>query len=494
MKSRIVAFGRVLLALAMGWFASAAWAVPWTVQFDAPQAREVFLAGEMTQWDTGKKPLARDASGRWTLSLDVPEGLWLYKLVVDGQWIADPGNPLSDNDGQGGRHSILLLGAGDWQVPDGAPRGKVATVDLPSAAWGAPSRYHVYLPPGHDAARPAPLLLLLHGRGMDADQWLRTGLVDRYMDTLIAQGRIRPFIVAMPTSGAVPYTGKSQQFILDELLPRLRKDHGVTLRPEHTAVAGMSMGGFGAFHLGLQAPSRFGFVHAMSAPFPVDYLAALPQPVNPPFQLQLMCGTEDAVLQNSQDLAGLLKAGGKRFFYSQSPGGHDWHYWSGLTPRMLSQASDFFEGRRLPVNSRELAFTKPDLPAPGAERRTAEAWTPERLGEFVGRWRGTWKLAEGGASGRFTMEVKHADATRIAGVMNWYVPGTSQFENLAFEDTPQIDAGVLGLPKVTTGVTGRPDPGMRFKLERAADGPVLTFTTHSSQPVSAVLNEVRKVP
>lgn len=49
------------------------------------------------------------------------------------------------------------------------------------------------------------------------------------------------------------------------------------------------------------------------------------------------------------------------------------------------------------------------------------------------------------------------------------------------------------LPKVSSRLTGRPDPGMRFRLERSADGPVLTFTTHSSQPVSAVLDEVRRV-
>lgn len=96
--------------------------------------------------------MTRDAQGRWTTSVDLEAGLWLYKFAVDGRWIADPANPLSDNGGQGGRHSMLLLGEGEWQVPEGAPRGQVLTVDLPPAAWGAPSRYHVYLPRG---TRPA---------------------------------------------------------------------------------------------------------------------------------------------------------------------------------------------------------------------------------------------------------------------------------------------------------------------------------------------------
>lgn len=329
---------------------------------------------------------------------------------------------------------------------------------------------------------------------MDADQWLRTGLIDRHMDTLIAKKRIRPFIVAMPTSGAVPYTGRSQQFVLDELLPRLQKDHGVTLRPQDTAVAGMSMGGFGAFHLGLQAPQRFGLVQALSAPFSTDYLAELPDPLTLSFQLQIGCGTEDAVLQNNRDLAGLLKARGGRFHYAESAGGHDWHYGAGETPKMLSQASRFFDGERLPTNVKTLSFAKPDLPIPGAERPKAEPITTERLGELVGRWRGTWKLAEGGASGRFTMSVVQADAGRMKGVMNWYVPGTSQFENVSFEDVPVLVDGVLSLPNVPSGLTTGKDPGLRMTLLRQAQGTVLTFTTHSTQPVSAVLNEVRRIP
>ena len=29
---------------------------------------------------------------------------------------------------------------------------------------------------------------------MDADQWFKTGHVERYMDNLVADGRIKPFI------------------------------------------------------------------------------------------------------------------------------------------------------------------------------------------------------------------------------------------------------------------------------------------------------------
>ena len=445
-------------------------AVPWSVELVAPDAHKVYLAGEMTGWDSNKRPMERDKEGRWHLTMDLPAGQWLYKFVVDDKWIADPNNPLSDSDGLGGRHSFVLLGNGDWQVPAGAARGQVVTVEAPSMAWGAPSRYHVYLPAGYSGGRPLPMLLLLHGRGMDADQWLKTGLIDRHMDALIAAKRIRPFIVVMPSSGNVPYTGQSEQFVMNELLPALKQTYGVSLSSKDTAVAGMSMGGFGAFHLGMRPANPFGLVYAMSAPFAPEYLASLGDSIKLPFQLQLSCGAEDALVDNSHELAGLLKANGARFHYQQSPGGHDWHYWNGQTSRMLTQVSAFFGGETLASNSDALRYAKPALPAKLDAVRTAVPLTIDTVSLLEGRWRGKWRLSDGSASGRLVIEIKQADIAKVRGVFHWYVPGTSKFENVLFESAPVFREGYLELPDVASGTVGAKDPGLRIKLVRRAPG------------------------
>lgn len=89
-----------------------------TVRFklDAPAARSVYLAGEMSDWESGKRAMTRDASGRWSLELDLAPGQWLYKLIVDGHWIADPGHADRDADGRGGEHSFVFVGASEQHL------------------------------------------------------------------------------------------------------------------------------------------------------------------------------------------------------------------------------------------------------------------------------------------------------------------------------------------------------------------------------------------
>ncbi len=307
-------------------------------ELNEPSARQVFLAGEMTNWDAGKVAMARGADGVWRTQLSLPTGQWLYKFIVDGEWINDPRNPQFDNDGQGGRHSFVLVGDGDWIVPPTAPRGEVTTFALPSAG----TKTHLYIPPGYRQGDHLPLLVLLHGSGMDADQWLKTGVVDRFMDSMIASGKIRPFIIAMPSSGGDDYTGRSEAAITEELLPMLRKEYGVSLEPRDTAIAGMSLGGSGAFYLANRHSGQFGICIPISGFYDCKYLDSLPQPVSVPFKLQFMCGSNDHLVGGNRALANILKDAGVAFDYRESAGGHDWHYWNGRLPGVLTAVSGFF--------------------------------------------------------------------------------------------------------------------------------------------------------
>ena len=86
-----------------------------TVEFSlrAPQARQVFLAGEMTDWDKGKKPMSRDADGVWRLNVALAPGQWIYKFVVDGRWVHDPATSEHDADGRGGQQTDPQDGGGN---------------------------------------------------------------------------------------------------------------------------------------------------------------------------------------------------------------------------------------------------------------------------------------------------------------------------------------------------------------------------------------------
>lgn len=80
-----------------------------SIDVDFPDASEVYLAGTFNDWDPSVVPLAKGDDGVWRASIDLEPGEYLYKFVVDGTWVEDPGNPESVDDGYGGTNSVLTV-------------------------------------------------------------------------------------------------------------------------------------------------------------------------------------------------------------------------------------------------------------------------------------------------------------------------------------------------------------------------------------------------
>lgn len=68
-------------------------------------ARVVMLAGDFNAWDSFSIPLIRQGD-KWVCTLDLPPGTYAYKFVVDREWILDPGN---DRTVEEGEHTNSLL-------------------------------------------------------------------------------------------------------------------------------------------------------------------------------------------------------------------------------------------------------------------------------------------------------------------------------------------------------------------------------------------------
>jgi len=73
-----------------------------------PNAGTVVWAGEFNGWSTSANPLVKDAKGVWSVVMALPAGEHQYKLVVDGQWVADPENGATAGD-MG--NSVVRIGA-----------------------------------------------------------------------------------------------------------------------------------------------------------------------------------------------------------------------------------------------------------------------------------------------------------------------------------------------------------------------------------------------
>jgi hypothetical protein len=73
-----------------------------------PEAKQVSLAGDFNGWSpTPMKRRGKD----WMLTIKIAPGKHHYKFVTDDQWITDPANPETADDGRGNVNSVLLVTA-----------------------------------------------------------------------------------------------------------------------------------------------------------------------------------------------------------------------------------------------------------------------------------------------------------------------------------------------------------------------------------------------
>ena len=71
-------------------------------------AKKVILAGSFNGWNEHKEQMVLK-NGVWTSTLDLPGGKQTYKFIIDGKWITDPKNPLTEDDGYGNINSVLFV-------------------------------------------------------------------------------------------------------------------------------------------------------------------------------------------------------------------------------------------------------------------------------------------------------------------------------------------------------------------------------------------------
>ena len=135
-----------------------------------------------------------------------------------------------------------------------------------SSALAGEGSFLVYLPPNYTSVDRYPVLYLLHGQDGHATAFLEVGLQHR-LDRLIERGAIPPMIAVMiqDRSGLDNWRNVGRrhsetyvvevQELIDRMLPTIATRAG-------RAIAGSSMGGFGAMHVALANPYRFAVVES----------------------------------------------------------------------------------------------------------------------------------------------------------------------------------------------------------------------------------------
>jgi hypothetical protein len=80
-----------------------------TFELEAPQAREVFVAGCFNDWDPSANPLERLQEGIWSGTVSIEPGEHQYRFIVDGEWRDDPVNTLRCWNEYGTENCILII-------------------------------------------------------------------------------------------------------------------------------------------------------------------------------------------------------------------------------------------------------------------------------------------------------------------------------------------------------------------------------------------------
>ena len=73
-----------------------------------PNANVIVLAGSFNSWNQSQILFGKERD-RWICRVKLEPGKYLYKFIVDGNWITDPGNPNVQADSNGNINSVLIV-------------------------------------------------------------------------------------------------------------------------------------------------------------------------------------------------------------------------------------------------------------------------------------------------------------------------------------------------------------------------------------------------
>lgn len=258
-----------------------------------------------------------------------------------------------------------------------AANARVETVRFQSKLVNATLPYNVILPADYDAARTTryPVLYLLHGLTGHYSDWVQRTNVADYASQY-------SLIIVMPegndgwyTDSATITTDKYESYILNELLPDVEARYRTIEARYGRAIAGLSMGGYGAIKFGLKSPQTFSFAASLSGAFGVTRMTEKESPERWQISVKLFgptgsetrqandlfeiigklpaqripslpyfyfdCGTEDSplIFPYNRELSAVMYEKKVAHEFRELPGDHSWAYWDRQVQEVLRIAA-----------------------------------------------------------------------------------------------------------------------------------------------------------
>ena len=245
----------------------------------APEAKSVIVS--LGLGGRGGTVLRKDKDGVWTGTTEGPmdPGFHYYHLTIDGGTFNDPGT--HNYFGSCRWESGIEIPAADqdfYAYRKDIAHGNIQQVTFWSESTGKMQTANVYLPDGYGklvkgkngklTQERYPVLYLQHGWGENETSWPVQGKAGLIMDNLIADGKVKPFIVVMTYGltndikfGTIgQFTAKEfETMLIDELIPHIDSHFLTKADKWNRAMAGLSMGGIETKLITLRRPEMFGY-------------------------------------------------------------------------------------------------------------------------------------------------------------------------------------------------------------------------------------------
>jgi len=205
-------------------------------------------------------------------------------------------------------------------------------------------------------------LYLLHGHSDDHTAWMRWSSIEKYAEGL-------NLAVVMPAVhlsfyNDMAYGSAYWQFISEEVPVLVRDMFSLSSKREDNFVAGLSMGGYGAFKMALTHPERYAAAASLSGAVDINDVVSVKKgdPLNKPWLVEMRnvfgdlskvpgskhdlfalakkvakgpvkprlfqcCGTEDDLYPQNIRFRDAIRKLPLDLTYEEGPGEHNWAYW-----------------------------------------------------------------------------------------------------------------------------------------------------------------------
>ena len=235
------------------------------------------------------------------------------------------------------------------------------TVEMASPHLGGMTvGFNIILPRDYaSSTRRYPVLYLLHGYTDHYPAWVSYSGITQY-------ARGYPQIVVMPEGDNGFYTNSYadkhlawEDFVILDLIPYVDSHYRTVASRQGRAIAGLSMGGYGAMKIGLKYPQMFAAAASLSGAFgaarwkrpiedpvfqklvesvygppenpgrvtedPFELIKKVPAELRP--QIYISVGSGDFLLDENREFVKLLGELNVPYEYREFPGKHEWPVW-----------------------------------------------------------------------------------------------------------------------------------------------------------------------